>query len=121
MDLSKATSSSCPETLGLPDFHVCLLDKENQGQPSRGDRGGRGYGAYRGGRGRGGRGHNHLGHFDEGTNSSAPQWPAKSWAEVANMPSRSLIKLIPPLPSENPNVVELPPRSGDLGGGKPVW
>lgn len=117
MDLSKATSSSCPETLGLPDFHVCLLDKENQGQPSRGDRGGRGYGAYRGVRGRGGKGHNHLGHFDEGTNPSAPQRPAKSWAEVANMPSRSLIKLkyIPPLPSENPNVVELPPRSGDLG------
>lgn len=43
--------------------------------------------------------------------------PTKTWADVANMPRRSLIKLryIPPPPSDDPNVVELPPHSEGLG------
>lgn len=89
-----------------------MVDDEVQVQPTRRDRGGRGHGAYRGGRGREGRGN--LG--EGGRNPNVASLP-KTWAEVVNIPSRSPVKLryIPLIPSENPNVVELPPRNEDLG------
>lgn len=94
------------------DFQVRLVDDEVRVQPTKGERSGKGYGAYLGDRGRGGRGN--LG--EGGGNPNVASLP-KTWAEVANIPSRSPIKLryIPPPPSANPNVMELPPRNEDLG------
>ncbi|CAL5431085.1 unnamed protein product [Camellia sinensis] len=118
MVFTQDPSTSCPETLGLRDLQVRLVDKEDRGLPSRGDWVGPGYGSYRGGRGRGGRGYHLPDHSVAGNPvQSTSQKPVKTWADVANIPSRSHIKLryIPPPSSDNPNVVELPPRIGDLG------
>ncbi|KAL7176506.1 hypothetical protein ACSBR2_029938 [Camellia fascicularis] len=120
LPLTRNRGISAPSHKGIiPDsdkvsdvIPVRLVDDEVQVQPTRGDRGGRGHGAYRGGRGREGRGN--LG--EGGRNPNVASLP-KTWAEVVNMPSRSPVKLryIPPPPFENPNVVELPPRNEDLG------
>ncbi|XP_028101785.1 uncharacterized protein LOC114301078 isoform X2 [Camellia sinensis] len=70
------------------DIQVRLVDDEVRVQPTRGERSGRGYGAYRGGRGRGGRGN--LGEGGRNPNVTSLQ---KTWAEVANISSRSPIEL----------------------------
>ncbi|XP_028077524.1 uncharacterized protein LOC114279476 [Camellia sinensis] len=117
LDLSQGTTSSCLDALGLQDVEVLLVDEVDRGQSSREDRGGRGHGAHRGSRGRGGRGN--MSNFVDGRRpfGAVPQGPTKTWADVANMPSRSPVKLryIPSPLSDNPNLVELPPRKEDLG------
>lgn len=123
MDLSglapQTAGSSNPVSFGFQDTQVRMVSGEDRGQPSRDNRGGRGYGAYRGGCGRGGRGYNAPPNQSErrgNPTEAASHRPAKAWAEVATAPSRSPIKLryIPPPPSDNPNVVDLPSRSEGL-------
>ncbi|KAF5959935.1 hypothetical protein HYC85_001144 [Camellia sinensis] len=72
------------------DIQVRLVDDEVRVQPTRGERSGRGYGAYRGGRGRGGRGN--LGYSDQyweavemGYNMSAVQIEASRGEDVTQI------------------------------------
>lgn len=92
----KTAGSSNLDSLGFQDIQACLASGEDWGQPSRDNRGGRGYGAYRGGRGRGGRGYHALPNQSERRGNPtevASQRPAKTWAEVAATPKRSQVKL----------------------------